>query len=221
MYFSNRCGQILIIPQLYVGSVKEYIDNDLLVRIFDAFLKSFDGGVSGVGDLLLIVCIIIVILGSKYIACIQLILIYRSVFFPAVEGEAVSDSGTDLNVLGNACCFGFCIFREAECAEVCLCPFSTVGGDGTDLPGAVKHHSTGVVVKKCTVFAIVCYQRVEAFVEVALPYPILDLLACKDKCRRSEGTFLGISCIKFSISGVTSYQIHIVHGACPLGAVCQ
>ena len=32
-----------------------------LVRIFDAFLKSFDGGVSGVGNLLLIVCIIIVI----------------------------------------------------------------------------------------------------------------------------------------------------------------
>ena len=124
MNFCYRCRQVLIVPQLYVGSVEEYVCNILHTRILNLILIALDGrNRLSQSHLLFIVSIIIEVLRSQNIACIQLLLIYRTIFLPAIEGEAITDCGTDLNILRNALFSCLCILRETENAKVCICPF--------------------------------------------------------------------------------------------------
>ena len=127
MNFCYRCRQVLIVPQLYVGSVEEYVCNILHMRILNLVFIALDGrNCLSQSHLLLIISIIIEVLGSQNIARIQLLLIYRTVFLPAVEGESITDCGTDLNILRNALFLRLCILRETENAEILLCPLFAV-----------------------------------------------------------------------------------------------
>ena len=85
----------------------------------------------------------------------------------------------------------------------------------------MEHHSARAVIHESQILLIVRRQGVNAIGEVALLDPILDLFAGPNKGVGSEGTFLSVSSVKFVVAGVTSHQIHVVHGAGPARRVSQ